>query len=1006
MSQDKEIKLKASRKGTTIQFFSDAFDNSFSADTQLAYVLKDVNNIPTNLVFLNDTNFVYDRNKNNVFEIKNIPSNATIGRVKKEIIEQQLTPGRRNKINNKFINDIQKNYGSKFLAWTFFDEKEIDDYYAEIKIERSYDVLDTLTVRNNLIGTIPSQESTVGVVFGKLVARQRINDENGNKIIVPLSNVPVGVFNPSDEFPSITSTDDDGDRIRLNYKENSKEGFYFNRESYLFDYGDPENPEIRSEGFLKSDRSNVKIPDKFKYTTTTNENGEFILTNIPTGEQVFMFEVDLLKQGLTKDEVSLNFFPYPTEESANVDNVPHFFFRQIPITVVPSWGTFQTGYTELNVTADLDLRKWTTYIFPPVSVFGQKLEQAVVKSSNNRLKIEVRDMTLNGFPSSKTLTVAQVINDLDREPNQQYSWYNEYRQNRKKLEYINFGCNVLKMPANLYDPNGYKTDKDGNKTNLKGVWLTSYQFKMYVDEPLNRKTGAFREFVKDADGNFVPFTLSHFDLNFINTNDDNYKLSSTTVISPQIGIFPYERPWSINYPEPYKIPAKPTKLRIKQSSDRTLYNSNPIDIYYTNEPAYEDGDLIGAKIDTVSNPVGGIGVQKVVGTDIYFGNRISQVATTEYVYKYESGISWNEKYANGYEPYWDSTSGQLFGGFSQVVNGEKYQRLECGYGYFLKPEGWPRIVRNFLDNTNYVDIPYNPDYETGVGLTNYGDPENPGPGITPKGNHNTQLYSIYQKGNDVYNLDNQNFALCLDSRVNIKKGIIDIYRIVDSSPSNLYSSANFVIPTSVRWQFGAPPAPNNYSWNITNRGEVTVKIKNTFRITSSNKLEGVIYYTSSKGIKRANVGEIFELEPGHSMTTTSVNNQPTSGPTQPYAPGNWEFCLTLYNGYIDLPGNKKFNPLTNKYDISAYSIEVSYSGGQSGWRVGNNFEFTPKTIPDSVYIKTKHIQTSGKNKTYKQINYTTEGIGRTFGSDRDIKDQTGDPILGILAETSPGSHEE
>ena len=85
-----------------------------------------------------------------------------------------------------------------------------------------------------------------------------------------------------------------------------------------------------------------------------------------------MFEVDLFKQGLTKDEIALNFFPFPSSDSSPLDSIPSYSFKQFPVSVVPAWGTIQTGYTELNITVNYDLRKWTTYYVPPVSYDGKK----------------------------------------------------------------------------------------------------------------------------------------------------------------------------------------------------------------------------------------------------------------------------------------------------------------------------------------------------------------------------------------------------------------------------------------------------------------------------------------------------------------------------------------------------------------------------------------------------------------------------------------------------------
>lgn len=72
------------------------------------------------------------------------------------------------------------------------------------------------------------------------------------------------------------------------------------------------------------------MPAYYKYVTTTNEEGEFVIHNVPTGTQTIFFEVDLFKQGLTQDEIALNFYPFPADDSPNIDRLPSLFFRQFP----------------------------------------------------------------------------------------------------------------------------------------------------------------------------------------------------------------------------------------------------------------------------------------------------------------------------------------------------------------------------------------------------------------------------------------------------------------------------------------------------------------------------------------------------------------------------------------------------------------------------------------------------------------------------------------------------
>ena len=280
-----------------------------------------------------------------------------------------------------------------------------------------------------------------------------------------------------------------------------------------------------------------------------------------------MLEVDLLKQGLTKDEVALNFFPYPTTSNPNVDNIPSLYFRQFAINVVPSWGDFQSGYTQLNISVPIDMRKWATYIFPPVGyVANEKLETTVAKNAARKFKIQIRDMTAKSADGTlyplKSLTLCKIESDTDRDTGSQYAWYNEFAESRSRVEFTEFGCYVIKLPGNLYDPNGYRTDENGFPTLNKGVWLAAYQMKEYIEESVaSRATGAYSYW---KNGKY--YLLSHFDLNYIsnNENEQSYPIGESAIrAQAKIGQFPYEKTWSLTYPNQYSIPQKPVIQRFQ-----------------------------------------------------------------------------------------------------------------------------------------------------------------------------------------------------------------------------------------------------------------------------------------------------------------------------------------------------------------------------------------------------------------------------------------------------------
>ena len=874
MIQQEELHIKQFTTGVTFFIFSDTIYNQLPENPDQyegpfpSYIVFNLQNEIYSLNYFTG-NTIWTRNDNNNYiPIGEIGWNYQTGYTLVKTIASDLSQENIDNMSNLMLSRLSDPTrpgtppsASAATNYVFYRKKPIDDFYVDLKLERSYNSLDTLKINNNLVNTFPEQNSPTGVVFGRLMAIQKIKGENGENLRIPLRNVPIGIFNPSDEFPNAFSTDDNGDRLTLNIKESAVPNDYFDSVSYSVDYNN----------YLRSAESFSAVPAQYKYITKTNENGEFIIYDVPVGEQLAIFEVDLFKQGLTKDEIALNFFPFPPTQEPNIDTLPSFVFKQFPIDVVPAWGLGQTGYTSLDININLDLRKWTTYILPPVTYSSQKLNETTARNSSRSLKVDIRDMTSPNF-SKRPIEIVQIPNDLDRDIGAPYLWFNEFSQKKTSIQFSEFGCHVFKLPGNIYDSSAYRTNKDGVPTLNKGVWLASYQFNIYIDKIYSqRATGA--AYYQTTQGKFI---RSHYHLNY---TEGNLLDGSVEEASAQIGVFPYEKPWSSTYPVPYSIPRKPTQLRVLWGPDRLLYPGTSS--YYVEEPTYSDGDLVGNTAYGSIGDVGGFGVQFFGST--WFYNRIANVATRSYMYKYESGVSKTETYANGYEPHWDATNNPYsyndfpFAGISKVVGGEKYQRLECGYGYFVRPQGWSRIVRADWA----ADVP-----KDLSALAGYGSADSPGPSVAQSGFLDGWFYrKPYPL--TIYNIDNQNFALHLGSANKIKEGTLDFYRIVESGPNengeftNIASVETFFVPTYVRLNIEG--AFLCYNIKIKNTGEIPVSIKNTLR--------GTVQVDNFDTIEYYKPGETFTLQMGSTFT---LADSPASGcfPEQP--PSN--FDLYFYDG--------------------------------------------------------------------------------------------------------------
>ena len=794
-------------------------------------------------------------------------------------------------------------------------------------------------------------------MFGKLLAIQKIKDESGNNIKIPLKNVPVGVFAPSNTFSDATDVDENGSRISLNVKQGSDVSDYFNAESFSAD----------TQQFLQDASNFTQVPSHYKYMTYTNDEGEFVIHNVPVGTQTVIFEVDMFKQGLTKDEIALNFFPFPADPEPNIDTVPSFFFRQFPIDVVPTWGDFQTGYTEVNITTNLDLRKWSTYFVPPTVMDNKTIEDLQSQGIPSPIQVQIRDMATEGFPI-RNIEMVEIPDIRNREENQQLMWRNEIKQLKNRVEIRRNGWQAFKLPANCYDPRGYRTDREGIPTGDRGVWLAAYQMKLFYDQPTSiyRTTGSRTIFNEQQ----VFARRDHFHLNYSYENfEEQSALNAAATEGVSVGVFPYEKPWNHDYPEPYSIPKLPTQ------ENPDYYNEMGDNGEYVLEhPLYTDGDRIGHPFtqefrdNGFGGGTGGYGVEPDVNSGAWFKNDFSRLVAKNTYYRYENRGNRSEEYANGYKPNIDTFPAQP--GVSSVVNGEKYQRTECGYGYFMRPEGWARTAIYSW---------------WGISEATFGrDLVNPNGVVTPEQGSQGAIISKAPHFNSmsiVSDNTGQKVSLNIGAQVNsyVKTGYLDLYRIVNSNPNeNLNPIQLGEIITQTKYIFGPTRIQNAHTsgnrkpqfkangsnqdeWNYaSNLGSVNQGTVNNAKL-----------FVQNLGVKRSKIkfgnGSEFNLAPGQGIELSLFEIAP-----------NWS------NVEMTAEGNVNFDYEQRIYTDSLYGFQfrnVNFyrsltSSGSQNLRKTNTYNIL------SQYIPALPLDTGPYNTYLHSTSRDVKTRSNAFGSQR------------------------
>ncbi len=876
--QKEEIFLNGLTSGTTLTLFS-TYLLSNSQDIYVPTILQFDNlGLPISLSTFDGLN-LWVMNNSNVYQpISAISNNYITGHSSVQKVDRIISDIAIENIKERFTTSVSNEIAalniisSAHTEYVFSKYNEIEDFYVNIKLNRTFGTLDTLNIYNNLVNSMPVQESSTGVLFGRLMAQQSIKDASGNNIKIPLRNVPVGIFNTSETYPQSTSVDDNGDRIFLNIKESATQQEYFNIQSFNSD-----------SNYLRSGSTFTSVPNQYKHISTTNENGEFIIYDAPIGSQIFILDVDLLKQGLTKDEIALNFFPFPADDNAGIDTIPSFYFKQFPIDIVPAWGTIQTGYTELDITINLDLRKWATFYVPPMAFKGHLLGSNELSQSTPSINVDIRDMSKSGFPKHN-IPVVEIHNIYDKDPEQTLLWNTEFAQLKKSANFFEHGFKAFKVRANMYDPTGFRTDLNGTPNTYptsQGVWLAGYQFKFYYNEPETtfRTTG----FQYESPGGTL-VGRDNFHLNRNDTTGDSNESSNESQL------FPYDKPWSHLYPYKYTIPARPSVLN---------FNRNQLIVRKLELPEYKDGDIVGLNYNTDKATAGGYGSQFSSANNHWFSNRFSQEVNRSFIYKYEGGVSWQEKYSNGYEP---SNSGFIVApGVSHVVNGEKFQRVECGYGYWLRPGGWPPVA-----SMSWGDAIFPKAVQAGVGLSS-----SFGPGVLNAGVSYDNITVAQNQYMDIYNINDKDIALALDSDSTFSEGPLDIYRIID--PTDLSPKQLDVVPTFASYHF--------QSFYFQRGPNGTQKIKTAYDNTNDNgqdeyfsKYGGSVhagYAYSELKIKITNNGSVDAVIPSNPNITLAPGEPHTFTTTE----------ISLNDSFINLPGNSNFDFITGKYNNANYSME-------------------------------------------------------------------------------------
>lgn len=290
-------------------------------------------------------------------------------------------------------------------------------------MQQDFDFLEILSLKLRQKDAYRLHSSNYGVIIGRVLA----NDAFG------IPNAKISIFIERDKndtsdmeaiypYSEVTSKDGEGRRYNL-----------------LPDYSNDDCYRVvgtfPNKRLMLDDDIQLEVYDKYyKYTTVSNNAGDYMIFGVPTGSVTVHVEIDLSDIGILSQKprdfeykgYNLTMFDSPNQfkESTNLDGLAQIFSQNRSVFVYPFWGDADNGIASLT-RADIQIQ----YKFEPTCVFigsiisdneghsiGHKCAPDVENGMNNQLiggsgTIEMIRRTTDGLVEECPIQGNQLIND-------------------------------------------------------------------------------------------------------------------------------------------------------------------------------------------------------------------------------------------------------------------------------------------------------------------------------------------------------------------------------------------------------------------------------------------------------------------------------------------------------------------------------------------------------------------------------------------------------------------
>lgn len=264
------------------------------------------------------------------------------------------------------------------------------DKYISLKLDQDFDFIEILSLK---IGQDKAYEtfcSDYGVIAGRVIINNGFGVPNAKvSVFIPISdedkeNIEIKSIYP---YENVNDVDNDGIRYNLLPKENDSRNDCHTIVGTFASKREQLDNDVMLEVYCKY----------YKFTTTTNYAGDFMIFGVPLGQHTVHVDVDISDIGIASQRpydlieqgTPSQFFYSPTKfkSNKNLNSLVQIKSTNIGVNVQPFWGDLETcvvGINRLDIDLNHTIRPSAIFMG---SIFGDSSKNSINKRCRPRKKM-------------------------------------------------------------------------------------------------------------------------------------------------------------------------------------------------------------------------------------------------------------------------------------------------------------------------------------------------------------------------------------------------------------------------------------------------------------------------------------------------------------------------------------------------------------------------------------------------------------------------------------------